>query len=146
MVADRIGTGRVIFAGALLVALGTFITPFMTTTTGLVLAIGVLSAGGAGMAGLSALMAARSRLIAPEKRGMATGIVNAGGSFGQFLMAPVAGALIAGMGWASALQIMRLLVLLALPAVFALRGQLSSVGPCRTKNRGHARGRRHRAA
>ena len=45
-VADKIGTGRVIFIGALLVALGTFITPFMTTTAGLILAIGVLSAGG----------------------------------------------------------------------------------------------------
>jgi MFS family permease len=121
-VADRIGTGRVIFTGALLVALGTFITPYMTTTAGLILAIGVLSAGGAGMAGPSVLMAATTRLIAPEKRGMATGIVNAGGSFGQFLMAPVAAGLIAGMGWASALQVMGLLVLLTLPAVFALRG------------------------
>ncbi|CAN5225027.1 MFS transporter [soil metagenome] len=121
-VADRIGTGRVIFIGALLVALGTFITPFMTTTAGLIFAIGVLSAGGAGMAGPSVLMAATTRLIAPEKRGMATGIVNAGGSFGQFLMAPIAGSLIAGMGWAAALQVMGLLVLLALPAVMALRG------------------------
>lgn len=121
-VADKIGTGSVIFIGALLVALGTFITPFMTTTAGLIFAIGVLSAGGAGMAGPSVLMAATTRLIAPEKRGMATGIVNAGGSFGQFLMAPIAGALIAGMGWATALQIMGLLVLLALPAVWVLRG------------------------
>ncbi len=121
-VADKIGTGRVVFIGALLVALGTFITPLMTTTAGLILAIGVLSAGGAGMAGPSVIMAATTRLIAPEKRGMATGIVNAGGSFGQFIMAPIAAALIAGMGWASAMQVMGLLVLLALPAVWVLRG------------------------
>lgn len=50
-VADRIGTGRVIFLGVVLVALGTFITPLMTTTAGLIFAIGVLAAGGAGMAG-----------------------------------------------------------------------------------------------
>ena len=56
--ADRIGTGRVIFIGVLLVALGTFITPLMTTTAGLIFAIGVLAAGGAGMAGPSVLMAA----------------------------------------------------------------------------------------
>ena len=135
-VADRIGTGRVIFMGALLVALGTFITPFMTTTAGLIFAIGVLSAGGAGMAGPSVLMAATTRLIAPEKRGMATGIVNAGGSFGQFLMAPIAGALIAGMGWAAALQIMGLLVLLALPAVFALRGNSLQSAPAGQKTVG----------
>src|SRR6188768_3284188 len=58
MVADRYGAGRVIVAGVLLVALGTALVPFMTTTAGLILAIGVLAAGGAGMAGVSVLMAA----------------------------------------------------------------------------------------
>jgi len=135
-VADKIGTGRVIFIGALLVALGTFITPYMTTTAGLIFAIGVLSAGGAGMAGPSVLMAATTRLIAPEKRGMATGIVNAGGSIGQFLMAPIAGALIAGMGWVSAMQVMGLLVLLALPAVIALRGNSLQSAPAGQKTVG----------
>ena len=82
MVADRIGTGRVIFAGVLLVALGTFITPFMTTTAGLVLAIGVLSAGGAVMAGAPVLVAAASPLIGPAKAGRATGLALAGGPCG----------------------------------------------------------------
>jgi MFS family permease len=77
--ADKVGAGRVLLVGALLVALGTFITPYMTTTLGLILAIGVLSAGGAGMAGPAVLMAATTRLIPPERRGLATGIVNAGG-------------------------------------------------------------------
>ena len=98
-VADRIGTGRVISIGLLLVAVGTFITPLMTTTAGLIFAIGVLAAGGAGMAGPSVLMAASTRLVAPEKRGLATGIVNAGGSFGQFVMAPIAIGLSASLGW-----------------------------------------------
>jgi predicted MFS family arabinose efflux permease len=120
--ADKIGAGRVLFTGALLVALGTFITPYMTTTLGLILAIGVLSAGGAGMAGPAVLMASTARLVAPEKRGLATGIVNAGGSLGQFLMAPLAAALMVGVGWANALQVMGLLVLLCLPAAFLLKG------------------------
>jgi MFS family permease len=120
--ADKVGAGRVLVAGALLVALGTFITPYMTTTWGLILAIGVLSAGGAGMAGPAVLMAATTRLIPAEKRGLATGIVNAGGSFGQFVMAPLAAALLVGIGWVSAMQIMGLLVLLALPAAFLLKG------------------------
>src|SRR6476620_9880506 len=82
-VADRIGTGRVIFIGVLLVALGTILTPLMTTTAGLIFAIGVLAAGGAGMAGPSVLLGATARLVSPAQRGLATGIVNAGGSFGQ---------------------------------------------------------------
>lgn len=121
-IADRIGAGRVLLIGVLLVALGTFITPYMTTTAGLVLAIGVLSAGGAGMAGPAVLMAATMRLLPQRMRGMASGIVNAGGSFGQFAMAPIAGALMVGYGWASAMQVLALLVLLALPAAFLLRG------------------------
>lgn len=120
--ADRIGTGRVIFIGLLLVAVGTIITPLMTSTMGLIFAIGVLAAGGAGMAGPSVLMAASTRLVPPEKRGLATGIVNAGGSFGQFVMAPIAVGLTAAVGWASAMQWLGGLLLLALPAVYVLKG------------------------
>lgn len=120
--ADRVGAGRVLFIGVALVALGTFITPFMTSTAGLIFAIGVLAAGGAGMAGPAVLMAATARLIPADKRGMATGIINAGGSFGQFLMAPIAGALMLGLGWASAMQALACIVLLALPAAFYLKG------------------------
>ena len=96
-------------------------SPLMSSTLGLIFAIGVLAAGGAGMAGPAVLMAATSRLIAPERRGMATGIVNAGGSFGQFVMAPLAGALSAGLGWSAAMQIMGVIVLIALPAAFVLK-------------------------
>ena len=125
-IADKFGTGRVLVAGIVLVALGTFITPWMTSTAGLIFAIGVLAAGGAGMAGPAVLMAAVTRMTAPAKRGMATGLVNAGGSFGQFVMAPLAGALTIGLGWANAMQALGLAVLLALPAVLALRGSVAS--------------------
>ena len=121
-VADRIGAGRTVFAGVLLVALGTFITPLMSSTAGLILAIGVLAAGGAGMAGPSVLMAATMRLVPAQRRGLATGVVNAGGSFGQFAMAPIAVGLTAAWGWAGAMQSLALMVLLALPAAWVLRG------------------------
>ena len=120
--ADKVGAGRVLFIGIALVALGTFLTPFMTSTAGLIFSIGVLAAGGAGMAGPAVLMAASTRMIPADKRGLATGIVNAGGSFGQFVMAPIAGALMIGMGWANAMQVLGLIVLLALPAAFLLKG------------------------
>jgi predicted MFS family arabinose efflux permease len=127
--ADKVGAGRVLLAGTVLVALGTILTPTMTSTAGLVLAIGVLAAGGAGMAGPAVLMAATSRLIAADKRGIATGIVNAGGSFGQFVMAPIAGALLLGVGWAGAMQILGLIVLLALPAAYVLKGNALQAAP-----------------
>ncbi|GIZ52742.1 MFS transporter [Noviherbaspirillum aridicola] len=127
--ADRVGAGRVLFAGIVLVAIGTLITPWMQSTAGLVFAIGVLAAGGAGMAGPAVLMATASRMIPAEKRGLANGVINAGGSFGQFVMAPVAGALMAATGWISAMQVLGLIVLLALPAAFLLRGAPQAAGP-----------------
>lgn len=125
--ADRIGAGRVLFIGVCLVALGTVLTPMMTSTVGLIFAIGVLAAGGAGMAGPSVLMAATTRLLPPEKRGMATGIVNAGGSFGQFVLAPVAVGLTALLGWMGSMQTLGLIVLLALPAAWVLKGNSNAV-------------------
>jgi MFS family permease len=124
--ADRHGPTPVLLAGVTLVAIGTVITPYMGTTLGLVFAIGVLSAGGAGMAGPSVLMAATTRLVPADRRGLATGVVNAGGSFGQFVMAPLAGVLIGSLGWASAMQVLGLVVLLALPAAFVLRGGVAA--------------------
>ena len=134
--ADKVGAGRVLFTGAALVALGTIITPFMTSTAGLIFAIGVLAAGGAGMAGPAVLMSAATRLIPPDRRGLATGVVNAGGSFGQFLMAPIAAALMLDIGWANAMQVLGLLVLLALPAAFVLKGNALQAAPAGQKVEG----------
>jgi MFS family permease len=136
--ADKVGAGRVLLLGVLLVAIGTFITPYMSSTAGLIFAIGVLAAGGAGMAGPAVLMSATSRLIAPERRGIATGIVNAGGSFGQFVMAPIAGGLMLALGWASAMQVLGLIVLLALPAAFVLKGNSLHAAPAGEKPVGTA--------
>jgi len=121
IVADRIGAGRVLIVGLLLVALGTALVPFMSSTAGLIFAIGVLAAGGAGMAGPAVLMAATTRLVPLERRGLASGIVNAGGSFGQFIFAPVAQGITAAAGWAAALYSLAAFTLLALPAAWVLR-------------------------
>ena len=136
MVADRVGAGRVLVVGVLLIAVGTAMVPFMTTTAGLILAIGVLAAGGAGMAGPAVLMAATTRLVPIEKRGMATGIVNAGGSFGQFLFAPLAQAITTAASWVVALQSLAFITLLALPAAWVLRGsakQAAAASPSTAK-------------
>ena len=122
MVADRVGAGRVLVVGIVLICIGTAMVPMMTSTAGLIFAIGVLGAGGAGMAGPSVLLAAATRLIAPARRGIATGIVNAGGSFGQFLFAPLAQAISSSAGWIVAVQSLAGLTLLARPAAWVRRG------------------------
>ncbi|HEX5612539.1 MAG TPA: MFS transporter [Burkholderiales bacterium] len=120
--ADRYGTGRVIAIGSVLIMIGTVLTPYATTTWMLVLLIGVISAGGAGMAGLGVLMSAVARVLPPEKRGIASGMVNAGGSFGQFLVAPVAAVLTGAIGWVGSLTTLGLLALAVAPLAWVLRG------------------------
>ena len=85
------------------------------------------------MAGPAVLMAATTRMIPPDKRGLATGVVNAGGSFGQFIMAPIAGALMMGVGWANAMQVLGSIILLCLPAAFVLKGNSLQSAPAGQK-------------
>jgi predicted MFS family arabinose efflux permease len=121
--ADKYGTARVIAIGAVMVMIGIVLTPHATTTWMLIALIGIFSAGGAGMAGLGVLMSAVARVIPPEKRGMASGMINAGGSFGQFLVAPLAAVLTGALGWAGALTALGLLSLAILPLAYTLRGK-----------------------
>src|SRR2546426_7337340 len=79
-VADRYGSGRVIALGGVLVMLGTVLTPHAHSTWMLILLIGVVAAGGAGMAGLGVLMAAGGRALPAPKRGPPRGLVQAGGA------------------------------------------------------------------
>jgi len=121
-IADKYGTGRVIAAGAVLVMLGTVLTPHATSTWMLILLIGVVSAGGAGMAGMGVLMSAVARALPAELRGLATGMVNAGGSFGQFLIAPLAALLTGAIGWVGALTALGFASLAIIPLAWVLRG------------------------
>jgi predicted MFS family arabinose efflux permease len=111
----------VLLVGVALVALGTAMIPLMSSTLGLIVAVGIVSAGGAGIAGPAVLMAATARLVPPERRGFASGVVNAGGSFGQFVFVPIAQGITAAAGWVTALHSLAALTLLALPAAWVLR-------------------------
>ena len=122
-IADKYGSGRVIAIGAVLVTVGTVLTPYATTTWMLIFLIGVVAAGGAGMAGLGVLMSAVGRAVPPEKRGMASGIVNAGGSFGQFAVVPIAQFLSGAIGWVGAVTTIGFMALAVAPLAWVLRGK-----------------------
>jgi len=116
-VADRYGARPVLFAAVVLLALGCAVTPFMDSGFGLVVAIGLMTQLGAGGASFSVLIGAAARRLPAEARGSASGVINAGGSFGQFLFAPLLQKLIQTLGWASAMGAMALMALAALPLV-----------------------------
>ncbi len=101
--ADRYGATPVLVAGVLIFALGSALTPLLTTGPGLVLTIGLLSAVGTGAASFSVLIGAVSARVPVAHRGSAAGVINAGGSFGQFVFAPLLQTLISLLGWMGAM-------------------------------------------
>jgi MFS family permease len=104
-VADRYGPSKVLIAGLLLLAIGMALTPLMTSGLGLVVSLGLLSAVGAGAGSFSVLIGAASQRLTAENRGKSAGIINAGGSLGQFVFAPLAQALIQMLGWVGAMWV-----------------------------------------
>ncbi|XAH25637.1 MFS transporter [Xylophilus sp. GW821-FHT01B05] len=121
MVADRFGAFRVLVAGALLYALG--LAGMALSPTPLMFALSAGVTIGAAQAGTTyaVIYGILGRQIPAEKRSWAMGVTAAAGSFGQFLMVPVEGQLIAQFGWHQALLVLAALVLLVVPLAIALR-------------------------
>jgi MFS family permease len=118
--ADKYGAVRIIVLGALLLALGSVLTPFMTTSSGLLFTMGVIAAAGAGAGSFSILIGIASQHLPPEKRSMASGIINAGGSLGQFFFPPAIQLIIGAAGWTTAMFASAAMALLTIPLVLPL--------------------------
>ncbi len=114
-IADRAGARPVMIAGALLVAAATALTPLAHSTGGLIVLIGILAACGSAAIGPGLLISASARWIPEAKRNIVNGIVNAGGSFGQFTVIPLAQLFIGLAGWQPALVMLGALSLAAIP-------------------------------
>jgi predicted MFS family arabinose efflux permease len=121
--ADRYGPGRVLAIGIVILAIGMALTPLISSGLGLVLTLGLLAAAGSGAGSFSVLLGAAAKRVPAESRGTASGVINAGGSFGQFVFAPVVQKLISVMGWMGTMWTLAAITLLTLPLARALRGQ-----------------------
>ena len=121
--ADRFGAARVLIAGVLILALGSALTPILTSSFGLMLTIGLLTAAGSGAGSFSVLIGSLARRLPPAQRGTAAGIITAGGSFGQFVFAPIAQKLISMSGWVTSMWSLAAMTLLALPLVRPIGGR-----------------------
>ena len=115
LLADRIGSYRVIVIGAFLLALGLAATPYMHSGFGLTLFLGFVAAMGAGAGSFSILIGATAQRVPADRRAFASGFINAGGSFGQFVFAPFAQALISSVGWIGALWTLAATALVTIP-------------------------------
>ncbi len=121
MISDRFGAFRVLVGGAVLYAAGLAgmaLSPtglMFTLTTGVLL--GMAQAGTT----YAIVYGVIGRQIEPAQRSWAMGITAAAGSFGQFLMVPVEGFLMSGLGWKEALLALGVVVLLIVPLAFGMR-------------------------
>ncbi len=122
-VADKYGAGRVLLLGAVMLAAGLAATPFVSSKWGLVFTLGVLSAAGAGAGSFSILIGATAQRLPAARRPFASGFINAGGSFGQFVFSPLMAGLIAAAGWVQAMLVMAAATLATIPLAWPLRGR-----------------------
>ncbi|HEY9915685.1 TPA: MFS transporter [Neisseria meningitidis] len=122
--ADRFGAFRVLSGGAVLLVCACLIAPNIPTYWGLMIAVGLLLAFGTGSGGFSIIMGQVAAQVPAHKRGLASGLVNAGGSAGQFLFAPLVQGLTAlpQAGWTGTFYVWGAIALLILPVSWWLAG------------------------
>jgi MFS family permease len=119
-IADRYGTVRVLSIGAILYSAGLALMAYASTPGLLDLTAGVLIGFGLSGCSFNLVLSAFSKLLPPERRGVALGVGTAAGSFGQFLFAPFGVALIGNFGWQPTLMVFAGLMLLIIPLSLAL--------------------------
>ena len=118
MLADRYGSARVIIAGAVVYCLGILLMASTSTPIYFHFSAGILVGIGLALSSFGIVMAALGRIVPPEKRSWAFGLATAAASLGQFIFAPLTGALIAAYGWHTALLFLAASTVLIIP--FAL--------------------------
>ncbi len=120
--ADKYGSGKMIALGGIVYAGGLYIMSGATDVTDLNIGAGLFIGFGQAAAGFAVLLAAVARRVPAEKRSLALGIATAGGSFGQFYMAPVSLGLIETIGWSTALLYIAGLAMVMVALAKALTG------------------------
>jgi predicted MFS family arabinose efflux permease len=120
-VADRFGTARVIAISGIATAVATAMVTAADSAVALVGTFVLLACAGAAMGSAPLLLAAVDRDAPAQWRGLAAGIVGAGASIGQVLLAPAVQATISAAGWIAAMYVLAGLALLAVPLAWAFR-------------------------
>jgi MFS family permease len=122
MVADRFGAFKVLAAGAVIYAAGLAGMALSPSAASFVFTTGLLIGLAQSATTYSVIYGVIGRQIDdPQRRSWAMGVAAAAGSFGQFLMVPIEGFLIGGVGWQQALLVLAGAALLIAPFAIGLR-------------------------
>ena len=119
--ADHFGAFKVLLVSALLYAAGlagmALAASGLAFTASAGILIGIAQAG----CTYAVIYGVVSRNVPEARRSWAMGVTAAAGSFGQFVMVPVASGLIGAFGWQAALLILGVGVLMIMPLAFGLK-------------------------
>jgi predicted MFS family arabinose efflux permease len=121
-VADHYGAYRVLIWGAVLLAAGGALATRSSSGVGFTLTLGILLSAGTAAGSFAILIGVTSRSLSPDRRSLAAGIINAGGSLGQLLFAPLVQLLIKGAGWRVGMLGISIAALLTVPIAWLFRG------------------------
>jgi predicted MFS family arabinose efflux permease len=135
-IADRFGMRIMLILGSLCFAAGLIVTVFATGSLTLLLGTGVLIGMSLSCTASNLSLTATSRVVSPAKRSVTLGMVAGIGSFGTFLVAPMAQKLIADHGWHVAFYAFIGLAAIMLPAAF-LTGGVDKVADQRSRGQGN---------
>lgn len=127
--ADRYGAAKMALAGGVFMLAGLLLAPFAQGALGLQITFGILMGLGLTCASMGIVFGAVARALPPEKRSMGFGIVMAGGSFGQFLLIPLAQQLLAAYEWRASLQILAIVGAVMIPLAFGLAERRAPARP-----------------
>ena len=125
---DRLGMRRVVTGALILVAAGSGLTVFMTSSWQLLLCWGVLVGLGTGSMAMTFVATVTSRWFV-KHRGLVSGILTAAGATGQLIFLPLVAALATAHGWRTPALVVSGAALAVVPLVlFALRDYPADVG------------------
>lgn len=119
-IADRFGTVRVLWGGALIYGAGLVLMAYSTTPGALQLTAGVLVGFGLSAASFNLVLAAFGKLLPDRLKSLGFGAATAAGSFGQFLFPPLTTGLIQAVGWQETLIVFGVSLALVMPFSLAL--------------------------
>lgn len=126
--ADRLGTARVVAAGALMYVAGLLWMALVDQAGWFVVGSGLLIGGALSCTAFGALSGIVGRTTSPARRSWAFGILGAAGSFGQFAMVPVEQQMITATDWQQALFMLSALIALVMVPLAALLREPRSNG------------------
>lgn len=121
--ADKYGSMRTLLLGAALYVAGFLGMAWAESGAALSLSAGVVMGIAIGGTSFGIVLATLGRVVPAEQRSFAFGVGVAGGSFGQFLFLPLAGKLIATLGWQAALLVHAGIVAAILLLALGMRGE-----------------------